>query len=521
MKLPITQVTLLEDRAYVVREDSVELPAGCSTLRLPDVTPILADKTVTGRILDSKSPARVLDVQVVRVHRLPSEADPASWKEIQATLDRCQHESTRLKADRTVLDGELASVRKLTSQLLEEMAQDVTWGRADAPEWERRLRSQEEWEVKLQDQRLELDAALAELTTTAQEQAAELRRRRELKPQLCADLQLDLEASEACTVSLRVEYCVAGAAWRPYHGATLNPLEDRLELRCDGCVWQNTGEDWTDVQLHFSTRRPSLGTSPPVLTPEFLTAQKKSAETVVASRDEVLQDAGLDDVLELSLRSMAHREVSAELPGLDDGGEALLLQAPERCSVPSDGRPVRVALFSLDSEARVERVLMPELSTAVVLKSTQTNTGQRPLLAGPVDLVRECGRVGRTQVLFVASGESFALSWGPDPMLRAHRKTEKGKEDTQFMSGWVKVDHTVEVQLSNLGMEPRSLEVVERIPVSEVKQVEISLDAKATTDGVSADANGFVKWKVELGPRERRTLRLVYQLKRRKEVVGV
>jgi hypothetical protein len=151
----------------------------------------------------------------------------------------------------------------------------------------------------------------------------------------------------------------------------------------------------------------------------------------------------------------------------------------------------------------------------------QTNTSPRPLLAGPIDLVRECGRMGRTQVLFVAAGESFALGWGPDPMVRMQRKTEKGKEDSQFMSGWVKVDHTVEVQLSNLGVEPRTLEVVERIPVSEVKQVEIALDGKQTTDGVAADANGFVKWTVELGPRERRTLKLVYQLKRRKEVVGV
>ncbi len=520
MNLPITQVTLLEDRAYVVREASVELPAGSTTLKLSDVTPILADKTVTGRILDNKSPARVLDVQVVRVQRLPSEADPTSWMEIEKAIERCQRESTRLKADRAVLDGELASVRKLTGQLLEEMAQDVTWGRADAAEWERRLRSQEEWEVTLQDRRLELDAGLAERTAQAREQTAELRRRRELKPQLCADLQLDLEASEACTVRVRVEYCVAGAAWRPYHGATLNSREDRVEIRCDGCVWQNTGEDWTDVQLFFSTRRPSLGTSPPVLAPDFLTTQKKSAETVVASRDEVLQDAGLDDDLQLSLRT-APREVSTELPGLDDGGEALLLQAPERCSVPSDGRPVRVTLFSFESEARVQRVLMPELSTAVVLKSVQTNTGSRPLLAGPVDLVRECGRVGRTQVLFLAAGESFPLGWGPDPMVRAQRKTERGKEDTQFMSGWVKVDHTVEVQLSNLGVEPLALEVVERIPVSEVKQVEIALDSKATSDGFSADANGFVKWKVELGPRERRTLRLVYQLKRRKEVVGV
>lgn len=523
MNVPITQVTLLEDRAYVVREASVELAAGSTRLKLPDVTPSLADKTVTGRILDNNSPARVLDVQLVRVQRVPAEADPSTWKEIEQAIEGFNREGTRIKADRAVLDGELNSVRKLTTQLLEEMAQDVTWGKAREADWETQLRSQEEWELKLQEQRLELDGQLAELGLKVQERQAELRRRKELKSQLCADLQVDLEATQACTVRLRIEYCVAGACWRPFHGATLNGLEDRVEVRCDGCVWQNTGEDWSDVELFFSTRRPSLGTSPPVLSPEFLTAQKKSPDTVVASRDEAISEAGLDEQLELSLKLRSEVQVapSPELPGIDDGGEALLLEAPERCSIPSDGRPVRVTLFSFESEARVQRVLMPEVSSAVVLKSVQTNTGSRPLLAGPIDLVRECGRIGRTQVLFVAAGESFALGWGPDPLVRMQRKTDKGKEDTQFMSGWVKVDHTVEVQLSNLGVEPRTLEVVERIPVSEVKQVEIALDGKQTTDGVKADENGFVRWKVELGPRERKTLKLVYQLKRRKEVVGV
>ena len=46
----MSQVTLLEDRAYVVRQGTVELPVGPGQLRL-EVSSTLADKTATARVL--------------------------------------------------------------------------------------------------------------------------------------------------------------------------------------------------------------------------------------------------------------------------------------------------------------------------------------------------------------------------------------------------------------------------------------------------------------------------------------
>jgi len=55
-------------------------------------------------------------------------------------------------------------------------------------------------------------------------------------------------------------------------------------------------------------------------------------------------------------------------------------------------------------------------------------------LAGPVDLIRENGFVGRTSVLFIAAGERFELGWGPDAELRVKRHSESKQEKSRRLS---------------------------------------------------------------------------------------
>ena len=48
--VPVTEVTLLEDRALVVRRGIVELPPGRSRLRITPVAPVLVDKTLSAEL---------------------------------------------------------------------------------------------------------------------------------------------------------------------------------------------------------------------------------------------------------------------------------------------------------------------------------------------------------------------------------------------------------------------------------------------------------------------------------------
>ena len=516
---PVKRVTLLEDRAYVARLGQAEVPAGLSRWRVAEVSSVLVDKTLVAQLqCQADCGARLISARVERHQVTPPPPPPESRQE----LEQRARLLSRLDVRKGLLKRELEGARRLISQFLQEISLDAAWGRCQRTELESRLEELEAWKQRLLDAQLEVEVEIAKQAVAPKP----LLESAERPTRLQADLVVEIDSDQPQRVDFTLEYSVPGACWRPYHTAILDG-DGSFEFRSDGCVWQNTGEEWDQVELFFSTQRPSLGADPPPLPADVLRTQKKSQETVVVARDQEIHELAVDE-----LERPVRRQTAVEVPGIDDGGEALNLRGLTLARVPCNGQPVRVEMFSFRGQVELERVLMAEICPAVIVKSTHKNDSNFPLLAGPVDLIREagaggavgtsCGLVGRASTLFVAPGETFSLGWGPDPHLRAQRHaSQDAEEKDDLLGGWRRTPHNVHVKLSNLGLQPRSLRVIERVPLSEVKQVEIIPDSKITTDGLSPDTNGFVTWTVELGPRGRHELHLAYAVRRRKEVVGL
>ena len=123
-------------------------------------------------------------------------------------------------------------------------------------------------------------------------------------------------------------------------------------------------------------------------------------------------------------------------------------------------------------------------------------------------------------MLYTARGEQFDLGWGPDPELRVHRSDTKHAVEEKKLSSWKREEHSVEVHLSNLGATEKIIEVVERVPVSEIDKVRIVTDAGRTSGGQTPDKDGFLRWKISLGGHAQKSLDLRYALKKHKAVVG-
>jgi uncharacterized protein (TIGR02231 family) len=513
--VPVDEVILLEDRARVIRRGRVELAAGSGRVRIAGVAPVAADKTLA--VVIEGDGARAVDARIRRravVRQIDDESGAGAGESAAAALER-ERDGLDARIDvtrsaRDVAAREAAALDRVAVLTHAELAEDASWGRSIGTEWAQRLD-----ELRAQER-----AALARVADGDRDLAelARLRQRLEVRIMLArtpaeeerADLEVDLLAERAGTFALRVDYVVPGACWRPYHTARLQG--GRIELTTDACVWQNTGEDWRDAQLVLSTERGSLGSDPPRLHTDQLRWQKRSEAIVVEAREQHIDTAGL---------GAAAAAPAPELPGIDDGGEPLALRAPARATVPSDGRPWRVRLSGFTADAELAHVAFPELSPCVLLRATLVNGGDTPLLAGPVDLIRDSGLVGRTSILYIAPDERFELGFGPDADLRIHRDEGASDEKSRALSSWVTRVHTVDVRLSNLGASPRTVAVTERIPVSELEKVKIAVDAERTTRGARPDGDGFVTWTVDLPPRGHQELTLVYELRKHEDVVGL
>ncbi len=508
IEAPVREVAVLEDRARVTRRGRVTVAAGSSRVRVEGVAPVLVDKTLTASVRGGPG-ARVNDVRAVREWKHEREARPEAVREIEELIDAAERARAEIEGRRMLVSARVASLQAIADRALDELAEDTSWGRADAEAGTRTMRTLAEQERAALDALAAADADLAE----ARRQSADLVARRStlLTPSTScrASVLVEVVADQPGELELTLEYLVPGACWRPYHTARL--VGDRVRFDSDACVWQRTGEDWTDVELAFSTERASLGTEPPELASDVLATRKKSAAVVVAAREHRIQTVGLG----------AATTTADELPGIDDGGSALLLRAEGVTTVPSDGRPHRVRVFGFDSAAQSALVLRAEIAGAVVLETIQEHLGAHPLLAGPVDLVRESGLVGRTELTFVAAKERFRLCWGPDAALRVHREHDVLDTESKLLSSWVASPNRVELRLSNLDAKPLVVRVIERIPVSEIDKVKIAIDDAETTPGGELDDDGMMRWTSTVPAHGRLKLKLAYTVTKHPDVVGV
>lgn len=506
---PVSTVTLLEDRAQVRRIGKAQLNQGFWRIKILQVAPVISDKSLRVKFSQNYPNARIDDVRIRRQILLKEEEKPEEIKALIREINALIKTFNNIAEDRNHLESCFNKIKTILIKGLQELPIDAVWGQIDPKTWREQISTLFK---QLRDLRGEilnnyqtqenLQTQINTLVTQAEALAY---------PDMIdtAYIEADLTIHQSDVYEIIFDYVVPNAIWRPWHQAHLL-LKDQptLSFRMDGCVWQRTGEDWNNVNLVFSTARASLGTEPPLLTDEKLNVKQKSKEIKVELYEQKIQTTGLGTGATPSIPEVP---AIVTLPGVDDGGEVRNLRPATKVSIPSDGRPYRVPIFSFESKADINYILMPEMSSQVVFKSEQTNMANFPILAGPVDLVRTSGFVGRTTLMFIAPGEKFALGWGPDEAMRVQR-THTEKQENNHLTKWRFITHTIKLFLSNIGAESRIIKTTERVPVSELDQVKIQIIADKTTNSIQPDENGFCIWNFHLEPYSQLEATLVYKV---------
>lgn len=499
---PVTQVTLLEDRAQVVRSGTLTLEAGTHRVHVLDVAPVLQNVSLRAHASDG---ARVVDARAVRTWRVTKEEKPEQAKALETRIEGLSKEHRRLAEDLAVSHERLQRLNGILQQGISEVPQDAAWGQVQQVTWRETF---EQLFVRARTLRAKVLSQQHEAQGVALELSGLAEQRRALdRPdtRFVTWLEAEVVVTKAGPVTLRFEYTVPNALWRPLHQAQLS--QGKVKWACSAAVWQNTGEDWKDAQLLFSTARASLGTEPPTLQDDLLTAKKKAEQVVVQMREVAVQKAGV------SGGEGGEPPSSVDLPGVDDGGEVRTLKAPAPHTVASDGRPNLVPLFGFEEKAEVKRVTMPELAPTVYVKATFANGAAFPILAGPVELFRDAGVVGWSKTLFAAPKEPMALSFGPDDALRVVRSTRESSE-TNAVTKWATGTTKVSLYFSNIGEDARKVEVTERIPVSEIEHVKVALVDTKGQPKPSVDKDGMCTWTLDLAGNAQSTLAFGFSVSR-------
>jgi uncharacterized protein (TIGR02231 family) len=508
-------VTLFEDRAEVVREARVELGAGAAWLALDGVSPFVDERSVQARLVGAG--ARVISARVTWRAHLEKALGREEIEALEA--EAREHEQRASTAERALDRAERAEVRarRMRASWIASASAAPQGACQTLASWREGLRAIEAASAAALGAAASARAAQQSAERARDTARARLAQGTVMHPRHEAIVEVEVHADEPGPATLEITYRVPCALWRAEHLVRLAapaPPQGQsapVEIVTIATAWQRTGERWDDVEVRFSTARPARAASPPLLADEVLASRRKTDEERrridVSLRDQAVEAAGLD------------RGVRAvdEMPGVDDGGEPVLLAPKSRVSIPSDGRPFRVEVARCTLDAKIERVVFPEIAPVAHLRATATLANAGPLLAGPVRVARGQSLVGRAKVGFIGKGEPFEIGLGLDDGVRVRREKIDVERDTTAVIGTQKIKRRVCLFLSNLGHEPKKVLVEERLPVSEIEDVTITL----TEPGgfLHEVKDGFLRREVDLGPHDTAELTLGYEIRAAAKVV--
>jgi hypothetical protein len=209
--------------------------------------------------------------------------------------------------------------------------------------------------------------------------------------------------------------------------------------------------------------------------------------------------------------------VSSDLPAALAGGYDLTYKAAAPDTIASGKGARRVALFSRSFPVTVERRVFPDLQpeAAFLVAELKNPTGQ-PLPGGQAKLFVGSDPAGVAQLATVAAGESFTLPLGLDRGIKPVRNVKVVTTVSGLISKQETNEYTVTIEVTNPTRSPLRLRVVDQVPVSDDKDVNIKLQRTSPAVTAHDEVTGKLEWRLTVPATAKTTVSFVYTLERPK-----
>ena len=355
---------------------------------------------------------------------------------------------------------------------------------------------------------VDLPAAQSALTKV-QEDLGQAQAAYDALPQRDADyaaLSVAVTKQAAGDATFQVTHYLGDAGWGTVYDLTLDRKVPSLTMARGVVVYQNTGEDWSAVDLTLSTAQPNEGAEPSVLyaQPRRIVSQKVLDQ--LAKNDVfVSAEAGLSEPV------MEPEVVEARTTAFPIfTGDTVVYHYPTRVDIASSVDALRLALDELTFTPKIEARAVPRKDETAFLIAKFTNTTDEILLPGLAYLLRDDTLVGTIEIDKIAPGADAEVPFGPIEGLRLKRDMPlRAEGDRGIISTTNQVEEKATLSVENLTDETWPVRLLDLVPYSEQEDLEISYSADpAPTEVDAGGERGVLAWMFDIGPGETKAVSL-------------
>jgi uncharacterized protein (TIGR02231 family) len=331
-------------------------------------------------------------------------------------------------------------------------------------------------------------------------------------------------------IEFTLTYVIPKTYWQMVYDLRASFEKNSVNLSVFGNIFQNSGEDWDDVNLALSTGAPiNSMTQPSILSwildvyeretskyDSYSGSKEKSASPSLKKRAKKNGGAsgGAAD-MEISGKDEESTPPSAVI---SEKGIYFGITLPLKQSIVSSIKYQKKFIqdYEVTDKANVKFYyeLVPQYGNKAYLKVKLFNTTGIPLMAGESQVFLENEYMGKIRIPYMPIGKSENLVIGNETRITGFKELLKKFEDTSgVFGGKRKISYKYKLTVENQMPKKGEITLLDIIPVTRNKKIDVEikdLSLPVTPDkefeASTEYSQGIRKWNISLGPKEKKEI---------------
>ncbi|MGB0525535.1 MAG: DUF4139 domain-containing protein [Flammeovirgaceae bacterium] len=334
-----------------------------------------------------------------------------------------------------------------------------------------------------------------------------------------SNMEIELYSTSREKVTITCKYVVKNAGWKPSYELRAKSIANDVQLTYKAHVFQNTAQNWDGVKMTISTGSPSIDNSRPILNPLIAQISQYRAN----NQSYKVESYNLNlRTTNLAYASSSNAKVSSNIPTHSIASQ-LNIEYPiaNKQTVNSDNQAHIMTLKNYQLPTEYIYHAVPKLNKGAFLLAKISGWHKHHLDYGTAAVFFENAYVGQSSIHPDIASDTLLVSMGRDANILVNRTLVETSSTSKFIGSTKKETLSYEISITNNKSVPIAIEVLDQIPISNNKLIEISLDQKGSASYL--EAFGRLLWNLKIKPGKTKTEKFTYTVKSPKKeyVVGI
>jgi uncharacterized protein (TIGR02231 family) len=313
-------------------------------------------------------------------------------------------------------------------------------------------------------------------------------------------LKLLISVNKRVSESITFEYICGGIGWAPnYELSVTNVASNLCTLNYFSKVMSQTGEEWKDIKVSFSSFNPLFNNSvlPKASEPWTIDSPREVFSSKSNNDEEMIEDSSTVDKLE----GVEYKNINVPLLLKD-------IKLDGVYSISSNGTLFSFPLKTVSIPAHFYYYSYPVFGNDVFLVAEIKNIDTLGFIDGKATILFKDREVGKTMIQFSKSSSELIIPITADNSVIV---TKNELASQTFNKGDRKVTLAYRFDIKNHNTFPIQVKVIDQLPISQISEVNISLEE--TSNGTVNSEDGEITWDLQLQGAEKVSKELKYIIK--------